>query len=276
MENRKQITKVVVLGASGMLGYALVEYYKSRNYEVVATTRKEFNVLSDSIEKLEGIIKGSDFIVNAIGIIKPRIASMKPEDVLMINGTFPKNLAKLSNKLGIPCFHITTDCVYSGSKGGYTEDDHFDISDMYGLSKNAGENADCMTIRTSIIGEELSNKYSLLEWARSQKENKVNGFTNHKWNGVTTLYLGEILESIYSNNLYRKGIYHVHSVNTVSKYELLQLISSAYDLNLDISPSEADFSIDRSLESIYELTKIVSKKNLSEQIFAMYEFFSNQ
>ncbi|HGJ66029.1 TPA: hypothetical protein ENS27_11670, partial [bacterium] len=201
------------------------------------------------------------------------IAKNSVEDVLRINSLFPRNLAKLCNAKDIKCFHITTDCVYTGKKGNYSEADFFDADDLYGLSKNAGENKDCMTLRTSIIGEENGNSRSLLEWAKSQAGKEVNGFTNHLWNGVTTLYLAEVIETILVNNLYEKGLFHIHSPNTVNKYELLQIFNRVYRLDLRINPVEAKDAVDRSLSSIYDLTKLVSVKTLEQQITEMQEFF---
>jgi dTDP-4-dehydrorhamnose reductase len=226
------------------------------------------------MSKLEIFLDDADVVINCAGVIKPTIAKNSIEDVLKINSMFPRNLAKFCNRKGIKCFHITTDCVYTGRKGNYDESDYFDAGDLYGLSKNAGENKDCMTLRTSIIGEEKGQSRSLLEWAKSQAGKEVNGFTNHKWNGVTTLYLAEVIETILLNNLYQKGIFHIHSPNTVNKYELLQIFNDVYDLNLKINPVEAEEAVNRSLSSLYELTSKVCTRTLGEQIAAMREFFN--
>lgn len=275
MGNRKQINKVTILGSNGMLGYAMSRYFKSKGYGVNLIDRKRFNALVNSINDLEEYLIGSDFVVNCIGIIKPRIESIKIEEVLMVNGTFPKNLAKFANKLNVPCFHITTDCVYSGIKGNYSEDDYFDINDKYGLSKNSGETTECMTLRTSIIGEEINNKYSLLEWAKSQAGKTVTGFNNHLWNGVTTLYLAEILEDIYLKDRYRRGIFHIFSPTPVTKYELLNLINSSYQLSLQINKAESPTKVDRTMSSKHSLSKECVTKQLKQQISEMYDFFSS-
>lgn len=267
--------KVVVIGSTGMLGYAVSKYYKAKSYNVVEISRNEFDIANDSIEKLEPFLNETDFVINCAGVIKPTIAKNTIENVLKINSLFPRNLAKLCNNKGIKCFHVTTDCVYTGKKGKYNEEDYFDADDLYGLSKNAGENRDCMVIRTSIIGEENGQSRSLLEWTRSQAGKEVNGFTNHLWNGVTTLYLAEVIEKIFMNGLYQKGIFHIHSPNTVNKYELLQIIDRVYELKFPkINATEAKDAIDRSLASIYNLTNVVSVKTLENQIKEMKEFFS--
>ena len=199
----------LIIGAKGMLGYAVFRYFENKRYEVMPFTRKEFDIAKDSIEKLDNAVRKCDFLVNCAGVIKPRIAAMSIEDVLKINSIFPRNLAKLCNKYGKYCFHITTDCVYSGKKGKYTELDYFDAEDIYGLSKNAGDISDCMTLRTSIIGEEKDSARSLLSWVKSQESKTIKGFTNHYWNGITTLYFAELVEKILEKSRYEKGIFHI-------------------------------------------------------------------
>lgn len=265
--------KVLIIGSTGMLGYAVSSYFKTNDYEVVELSRSQFDIANDTMDKFESYLDGVGVVINCAGVIKPTIAKNSIENVLKINSLFPRNLAKVCNKRNIKCFHITTDCVYTGKKGRYTEEDYFDADDLYGLSKNSGENKDCMVLRTSIIGEENGQSRSLLEWAKSQAGKEVNGFTNHLWNGVTTLYLAEIIETILLQDLYEKGLFHVHSPNTVDKYQLLQIFSRAYNLNLKINPVEAKDAVDRSLSSIFDLTKKVAVKTLEQQVNEMQGFF---
>lgn len=265
--------KVLVIGSTGMLGYAVSSYFNTNDYEVVDLSRSQFDIANDNMDRFESYLDGVGVVINCAGVIKPTIAKNSIENVLKINSLFPRNLAKVCNKRDIKCFHITTDCVYTGKKGKYTEEDYFDADDLYGLSKNAGENKDCMVLRTSIIGEENGQNRSLLEWAKSQAGKEVNGFTNHLWNGVTTLYLAEIIETILLQDLYEKGLFHLHSPNTVDKYQLLQIFNKAYNLNLKINPVEAKETVDRSLASIYDLTKKVAVKTLEQQVNEMQEFF---
>lgn len=268
--------KVLIFGANGMLGYAVSEYMKRQNIHVAPYTRKEFDIAKDSLSKLMNVIEESDAIINCAGIIKPMIQKNSPEEVLKVNGVFPKNLAKLTNGLGKKLIHITTDCVYSGKDGKYSEISPFDAEDLYGISKNAGENAECMTIRTSIIGEEKNQNFrSLLEWAKGQRGNEVTGFTNHKWNGITTVYLSEALTKIISNeNLYQKGIFHLHSPNTLNKYELLDTINQVYQLDLKIKPKEVGEVCDRSLSSEFNFSRTLITKDIKTQIQEMKEFFT--
>ncbi len=267
------MNKFGVIGAGGMLGYAVSNYFLSKGEDVVAISRNEFDIVKDPINKLESLKAECSVVINCAGVIKPQIAKNSIEDVLRVNSIFPKNLALLCNKMNILCFHITTDCVYTGTKGSYNENDSFDADDLYGMTKNAGEAGRCMVLRTSIIGEEKGQSRSLIEWARSQRGKKVNGFVNHFWNGVTTVHLAEVIEKILDQYLYNDGIYHIHSPNPVSKKELLEILNGVYELNLDISPTEASQFCDRTLGSKYSLSKMLCVKPIHLQVAEMKEFF---
>lgn len=269
------MNKILVFGAGGMLGYAVSEYFKSNNYNVKELTRNEYDIARDDINNLESYVKENDLVINCAGVIKPRIAAMSVEDVLTVNSAFPRNLAKLCSRLETKCFHVTTDCVYTGKKGNYNENDYFDADDLYGLSKSGGDTAECMVLRTSIIGEEKGEGRSLLEWARSQKGKEVNGFLNHDWNGVTTFYLAEIMEIIIRKDLYKRGLFHIHSPNTLNKFELVSCFNEVYGLNMKINPVDAQVVVNRSMKSVYELTSKVCTKTIEEQVREMKEFFNS-
>ncbi|MEM2144979.1 MAG: sugar nucleotide-binding protein [Candidatus Jordarchaeaceae archaeon] len=269
------MSKVLVIGSKGMLGRAVTLYFKRKGWLVSELSRAEFDIAHTPIEQIIPYIKAADFIINCSGVIKPRINVTPIEDILKVNSVFPRNLALLSQIYKTPCIHITTDCVYSGKKGGYTEEDFFDAEDVYGLSKCAGETKDCMTIRTSIVGEEEGQIRGLLEWARSQKGKEGNGFTNHFWNGVTTVYLAEIFENIFSMGLYQQGIFHIFSPEAVSKYKLIEIINLVYQLDLKVKPVEAPERIDRTLSSIYDLSAKVCQKNIFEQVDLLKKFFGS-
>lgn len=266
--------KVLILGAGGMLGQAMSRYFSVAGYRVEALTRSDFDIAREPAEKLAPRIAESDAIINCAGVIKPLIAKTPIEDVLRVNAVFPRNLAMLCKKAERPCFHVTTDCVYSGRRGGYDEEDLFDAEDVYGMTKNAGESETAMVLRTSIIGEERGQSRSLLEWARSQAGKEVNGFTNHLWNGVTTVQLAESIATILQKSLYQPGIFHVHSPNVVTKLELLQILSDAYDLKLSIKATQAAEACDRSLSSIHPLSARVCTKDIATQVREMRRFFA--
>lgn len=267
--------KVTIFGAKGMLGYAASRYFSNNDYAVREISRAEYDIGKEPFKQVQPLIENSDLVINCAGVIKPRVADHSIEETLRINAIFPRNLANLCAQLSIPCFHITTDCVYSGLKGKYDENDIFDATDVYGMSKNAGETKDCMVLRTSIIGEETAQSRSLLEWVRSSKGKTLNGFLNHKWNGVTTLHLAEVIDNIFKNRAYKAGIFHVFSPEILNKLELVSLIGEIYDLGIQVTPTNAPEACDRSLSSIHELANQYCKKTLAKQLQEMKDFFKS-
>jgi dTDP-4-dehydrorhamnose reductase len=168
--------------------------------------------------------------------------------------------------------HITTDCVFSGKDGKYNEYSNPDESNYYGTSKSLGELCDGTIIRTSIIGEELVNKRSLLEWVISNENRSINGYTNHFWNGVTCLQLAKIIHKIIIENTYWNGVRHIYSPTTASKYELCSIINDIYELNIKIKEFETE-KVDKSLSTIYDAHKnIFEIPELEYQIKEMRDF----
>lgn len=263
---------ILIFGAKGMLGYTANLYFKAQGYQVIALNRESFEITKDSFSKAEQYLSQADLILNAACIIKPRFADFSIEEIFQVNAIFPRNLAKYSKEKNIPCFNITTDGVFSGAAGPYSEKDYFDSFDLYSISKVSGESADCMYLRTSIVGEEAGEGRSLLEWVRSNQGKEINGFINHSWNGVTTLFLAEIIDNIFKKNLYQSGVFHIFSKDAVSKYQLVSLINEIYNLGIKINPVEAKVACDRRLTSDYELNQLVSNKSIERQLQELKDF----
>jgi dTDP-4-dehydrorhamnose reductase len=254
--------KIFVLGKNGMLGRYIYTYLKSKNYDVIGTTRDDFTIRniyqsygSNKIKFLDYFdnnISENDIVINCIGTIKPRVDQLGDFNAILINSLFPIDLANLCESKNVKLIHPTTDCVYSGLKGEYNEKDLFDVNDTYGLSKALGEPKNCTVIRTSIIGEEVNQTRSLVEWVKNNKDNTINGYTNHYWNGVTCLQFAKIIENLINNpDKLWVGTKHLYS-NTVSKFDLLNLINQVYDLNITVNPYVANEQIDRSISTIYK------------------------
>lgn len=185
--------------------------------------------------------KKFDYIVNAIGMIKQIIDENDPaslESAYKVNSDFPSFLNMYSKETGAKVIQIGTDCVYSGLKGKYTESDFFDPSDVYGKSKAEGENAspNTMILRCSIIGKELNRNKSLLSWLLNQKYGAtVSGYTDHYWNGLTTLAFSKIVLGIIEKNIFSKGVSHLVPSNSLNKYQLLVSIANTFgrsDINI--------------------------------------------
>jgi dTDP-4-dehydrorhamnose reductase len=270
--------RVLILGAGGMLGSAVSEYLmRNSELEVDITIRSNsdpiiaktsgiprnlriFDVLVNDIAELN--LNIYDYVVNCIGVIKPVIERIGLEKSLYINGIFPHKLYNACCACNTQMIHITTDCVYDGTLGtneAYTEVSQITPPDFYGLSKAAGEIGHIL-IRTSIIGLELKNKYSLVEWfKRNMNSSSLNGFMNHYWNGITTLQYAKIVEYIVLNGLEDLGYFHVNSPNSVTKYELLKLLAKKYNSDVAIEPINSDIRINRKLRSVFNTFDNIEK-----------------
>lgn len=265
---------ILILGSHGMLGYAASEYFSRGGYNVKAFTRSDFDAVTSDINILNPHIENADLVLNCIGVIKQVIEKYTPYETVKINGMLPRNLAKLCRQSGTAMIHITTDCAYSGKRGSYNENDILDAEDLYGVSKAAGETKDCMTLRTSIIGPERDTNRSLLGWALSQKGKTVNGFTNHLWNGVTTLEFTKLVEKIMLEGMYEEGLFHLHSPDKMSKFEMVNLFNEVFSLGMTVNPIEAPEFCDRTLSSVYPLSNKISTRSIKDQVKELREFFS--
>ncbi len=271
--------KVVLLGESGMLGGYLSLYFSERGIPFVAPAR--FDAAQIGEGELTGLLRSlrARVVINCIGIIRQRKTS--ETEMRAVNAEFPHRLSAVCEQLNVPLIHISTDCVFSGARpprlarssgeagGAYLEHDTPDAPYAYGKSKAAGEPPNATVIRTSLIGSERRNKRSLLEWVKSNAGNEVDGYTNQQWNGVTCLQLAKFLEELTASDAYWQGVRHYFSPRAVSKYELVSLISAAYDLDVHVKKTDAKEARDMTLASEYDF---VSPPDIEEQLREMYIF----
>lgn len=259
--------KIMVFGANGMQGRYLIKYFESK-YTVIPVTRNQLDLATATARQVSALILAHrpNLIVNAAGVIKHR--SYNILDMIAVNTAFPHVAARAAQEIGCKFIHMTTDCVFSGRKGDYDEEDAHDCLDDYGKSKSLGEPTLATVIRTSIIGEELDNKLSLIEWAKSQRGKRVRGFTDHRWNGVTCLEFAKLVDRMIEQDNFWQGVRHVHSPNAVNKFELLTMINAAFDLELDIVPYQSSVCW-RDLASIYSNPVQLS---LEQQLAELREF----
>lgn len=286
MNNRK----VLVLGISGMLGNAIFRYLsRTTNYEIYGTVRSNSNKNFFAPQLHSNIISGVDvenhdsmvalfnsvrpeIVVNCVGLVKQLKESESVLVAIPINTLLPHKLANLSKLIGARFIHISTDCVFSGKKGMYSEDDFPDAFDVYGRSKLLGEvdYPHSITLRTSIIGHELNGERSLVEWFLAQ-EHGVMGYKNAVFSGMPTVEIARILKDFVFPNNELHGLYHV-SVDPISKFDLLKLVSECYHKNILITPDEL-FVIDRSLNSMkFRKETGFKPKPWKQLIGEMYEF----
>jgi dTDP-4-dehydrorhamnose reductase len=187
------------------------------------------------------------FMINCIGIVKQRDEGKAAIPSITINSLLPHLLAEWGISWGGRLIHFSTDCVFSGKKGNYSEGDPSDAEDLYGKSKYLGEVAsqNALTLRTSIIGRELSHFKSLLEWFRAQKGKKVKGFSRVIYSGVTTNHIAELVGNILHDHPTLSGLYQV-AAPAITKHDLLSRIREAYQLDVEIVADESEIS-DRSM-----------------------------
>ncbi|MBX4211200.1 MAG: sugar nucleotide-binding protein [Candidatus Yanofskybacteria bacterium] len=287
--------RVLILGATGMLGNALYKVLKDK-YKLVLSVRDpqkvellekmhggtqaheviEFHAakiyddflnkkghpgiyLSDFLNRLGDI----DYVINAIGVTIP-FAMENPALTFFINGALPHVLAQT---FGDKLIHITTDCVYNGLDGyPYDENSSKTPVDIYGLSKSLGEPTTCLTLRTSIIGRELEGFTGLLEWFLQQDGKEIGGFSNHYWNGLTTIQFAKLCDEImeHRERYPRAGIYHVFSTS-VSKYDMLKKIKDKYGSSTIIKENP-DAHLNRTLTTQHDLVTVLHIPSFDQMI----------
>lgn len=259
--------RVLVLGATGMLGNAVFQLFSSdEKIEVFGSVRSSASQKYFAEHQRENLIAGidvldtdsllhlfaevkPDVVINCVGLIKQLANAEDPLVALPINAMLPHRLSRLCEAAGCRLVHVSTDCVYSGDKGAYLESDPSDARDLYGKSKFIGEIHDkghVVTLRTSIIGHELASSYALIDWFLNQKE-RVNGYSKAIFSGLPTVELARVMKDYVVPNPELSGLYHV-SADPISKLDLLRLVAERYGKAIDILPDDS-VRIDRSLVS---------------------------
>lgn len=258
--------KVLVLGLTGMLGNAMFRVLsKSPDLEVFGTARGEQSrnyfpadlaariIVGVDVENHDSLVMAfatvrPDVVVNCIGLVKQLADANNPLHAVPVNTLLPHRLAALCDATHARLVHISTDCVFSGAHGNYVEADFPDADDLYGRSKLLGEvdYPHAITLRTSIIGHELSGNRSLINWFLAQ-QGSVRGFTRAIFSGLPTVELATVVRDVILPRRELRGLYHV-STEPINKFDLLQLVARTYEKHIDIIPSES-LVIDRSLNS---------------------------
>ena len=258
--------RLLILGGDGMLGHRLLKHLSPR-HDVRVTLRQPLESYASfglfhaanayggielrTTDSLQAVLTEfrPDAVINAVGIVKQRPDAEEAILNLEVNALLPHRVALLCNPIGARLVHMSTDCVFSGLKGSYTETDPPDADDLYGRTKVLGEvhAPNCITLRTSIIGRELARKTSLLEWFLAQT-GSIRGFRKAIFSGFTTIEMARIIEMLLTRFPAAAGMYHVSS-EPISKYDLLGLFKARLGLPIDIVPYD-DFVCDRSLDSI--------------------------
>ena len=260
------MTRILVLGASGMLGNAVLRVFaESPGFEAWGTVRsaRSSTLLPAAVQdRLIGGIEVTDpdsllravaaarpdAVINCIGLVKQLAAANDPLEALPINAILPHRLARICAATGARLVHLSTDCVFSGARGMYRESDFADADDLYGRSKFLGETAapHTITLRTSIIGHELDGARSLVGWFLAQP-GPVRGFARAIFSGLPTVEIARVIRDHVLPRPDLSGLYHL-SAAPISKYDFLRLVAQRYAKTIEIERDDA-FTIDRSLDS---------------------------
>lgn len=256
--------RLLILGGTGMLGHALWRVCRDR-FDTWTTMRGTVDGDRAGLFHAERTIGGVDAlafdalaavvhrvqphaIVNCVGLVKQHPLAADDERMIALNTRLPRHLATLAGELGCRLVHISTDCVFSGRRGCYREDDPADADDLYGRSKADGEvsGPGVVTLRLSLIGRELESRRGLVEWFLSQRGGRVRGYTHAFFSGVTTRVAAGAIADVLAHASPLSGVLHL-AADRLSKYELLVLMNDAFATGTAIDPS-ADLIIDRSLD----------------------------
>ena len=259
--------RILIVGANGLLGNTLLKFFSLKTNFFIAGTVRNRNFLKNldvkknikiydkiEAEKFDNFQKvfkkfNPDVVINCIGVVKQNIHINNPNKTIFINSLLPHYLADLCAAYKARFVHVSTDCVFSGLKGNYKESDFPDANDLYGRSKLLGEvnQLNSVTLRTSIIGHELSSNKSLLNWFLSQNK-KVKGYRKSIFSGLPACEIGSVIDKFVITNPMLKGLYHLSS-NPISKFDLLCIIKNVYKKNIEIV-SDNKVIINRSLNSL--------------------------
>ena len=251
--------RILILGASGLIGHKLYEKLTERFGDVWGTLhrdRSEFeacklfeseqiidNVDVKQFEKLTGIMHviNPDVVLNCVGITKRREEINDPTQAIGVNAMFPHQLADWAQENGKRVIHFSTDCVFDGSIGDYREDSPTTGPDEYGRTKALGEirYPHSLTIRSSFIGRELDVFSELLEWVLAQEGKTIRGFTNALYSGVSTIVMSQIVGDIIESYPDLGGLYQLATPTPISKYDLLCLARDKFGMNIEIVPDDS-------------------------------------
>ncbi len=251
--------RVVVLGASGLIGHKLFQTFTDRFDQCYAVLHRDKNIFADcglfntdkvidkvdatDFDHLQGVLHAvdPDVILNCVGITKRKPAVNDPIEAITTNCLLPHRLAQWGKNNDARVIHFSTDCVFNGELGNYNEQSDTTGEDAYGKTKALGEirYPHSLTIRSSFIGRELSEKSELLEWFLAQRGGAIRGFTKAWYSGVSTIQMCRVIGDIIENHQDLGGLYQLAMPEPISKYDLLQLANKAFDAKVDIEPDDS-------------------------------------
>ena len=258
--------RILVLGATGMMGHMACRVLAA-DHDVFGATRArpdpdaalarflptERWIGDVDVHRWDTVVAAMErvkptVVLNCVGLVKQLAEAEDPIACIEVNALLPHRLALLAELMGAKFVHLSTDCVFSGRRGNYKDDDVPDPMDLYGRSKLLGEttNGTALTLRTSIIGRQLSGSTGLLEWFLSQRGGHIRGYARALYTGLTTRALSHVIGRVLNEHSSLSGVWQVAS-SAINKYDLLERLNRAMELNVTIDKDE-DFSCDRRLD----------------------------
>jgi len=260
------MASILVIGSTGMLGSAVTKFLASSNHKVTESNTSgtslissnsciKFDISKNNAEELLRLVSAPiDFIVNCSGVIKHKIDESDDKSISntkRINSEFPRELALACKVRSLRIIQIATDCVYSGGSGLYDEESAHDATDIYGVTKSKGEVVfdNVMILRCSVIGREVNSHIEFMDWVLGQANAaKLGGFSNHLWNGLTTLHFAKIVLGIISVNTFKSGTHHVVPSDSVSKFEMIKMVCKSFAReDIEVEKVLAGTAVDRRL-----------------------------
>ena len=267
--------KILILGATGLIGHQVFLRLNANKNFVLSSFARQRKISDDTVlldarneHFLEKVIVdiNPDVIVNCMGVLIAE-ANRDPENAIFLNAYIPQHLKNIANTLDAKLVHVSTDCVFSGKKGSYTEDDIRDADDTYGRTKALGEVTESphVTLRTSVVGPEIKEGEELFHWFMSQ-EGRIKGFTKSYWSGVTTLELAKAVEWVIEKDI--QGLYHITNGIPINKYELLMLFKKYTNKEIEIESVEGKVTDKSFLDTRKEIDYAIPSygKMISEMI----------
>ena len=302
--------RVIVLGATGMIGRAVTNALlkKTDKYAITISARPQtvfkdgksvaqhggsvviskdfasmFN-LSDfnnviaydatdlDLGKLWKAEEPPDYAINCIEAGEHLLTedNIHKYQSIYVNSVLPHYLSGYAEKTGVKLIHVATNKVFSGNEGDYSESAVHDASSIYANSKSLGEPVNCMVLRASLIGEEINKNKGLLELIKSKSNQSIEAYTNHYWNGMTALRFGEICEEIISEEFFENGLFHLHTHQRLTDYDLASLINDKLKVNAQVVAVEDEKEVDRTLSSSKILNTRLSTQGIAEQLELIY------
>jgi len=300
--------RILIFGASGMLGSMLLDLFsKEKDFLVTATVRdakalsklkhhypdvtfEKVDIHTISQKQLTRLVGSNQWVVNAIGAIKPTIPDNLPQTVeqaIQSNILFPLHLADAIKGKNIRVLQIATDCVFADDKPSRLESDMHNATDIYGKTKSLGEvvQKNYFHLRVSIIGPEIFHHRSLLAWFLDQPRNaSLNGFANHLWNGITTLHFAKICLGIIKNDIELTDIQHIIPRDRATKARLLKLFATTFQRkDITLVKTKAKVQVRRTLSTLHDkmnqkLWELAGYKNpptIKDMIDELAEYMKN-